>query len=162
MTKAPGIHEAPADDSPLAYNEDELVAAFTAIYEHFIEVSYLPESGVSFPPQKTGRHLLNEDYLRNKIHVDARVISLLERLPYVSRKNFPECEWYPSAYVVNYLDPQDAMRARDPAGLSTVGGGNGESVPNVDFMRPEDVTLSLPAHPSDHMFTLILDTAASK
>ena len=162
MINAPRIHDIPANDSALAYNEDELVTVLTNIYKHFIEVAYLPEKGVLFPPQDTGRHTLDMNYLRDELHLDARVISLLERLPYVSRKDFPECEWYPSAHVVNYLDHEDALRARDPAMLSATGGGDEQHVPNVEFMRPGDVALSLPANPSDYMFTLILDTAASQ
>lgn len=53
---APRVHDNFPDDSPLAYNEDELVTVLTDIYKLFIEVAYLPEEGVLFPPQDTGRH----------------------------------------------------------------------------------------------------------
>lgn len=83
MVTAPRVHGIPSGDSPLAYNEDELVVILTDIYEHFIESSYLPKDGVSFPPQSTGRHALNTDYLRDELRLSAHVISLLERLLYV-------------------------------------------------------------------------------
>lgn len=74
MIHAPRIHEIPANDSLLAYNEDELVNVSNNIYKHFIEVAYLPEKGVLFPPQDAGRHTLDVNYLRDELHLDARVI----------------------------------------------------------------------------------------
>lgn len=46
--------------------------------------------------------------------------------------------------------------------ISVLAGGHEERVPDIDFMRPEDMTLGFAADNSTCMFIIILDTAASE
>merc|ERR1712000_580388 len=108
----------PADDSPLAYRENTLVSVFNDIYKHFINILYLPSERVVFPPADTGRHVLDVGYLRDELRLAPRVISLLERLPYVNGTTHCGPLWYPEAKMIDYRDNRQAREARDPNNLS--------------------------------------------
>lgn len=89
--------------------------------------------------------------------MSSRVVSLLERLPYIARNKI---EWYPHATAVDYRDVRIARRARDPGSLSYFATGKFLSQPDVEVMRPADVALAFPAN-GDCQY-IILDTEASK
>lgn len=157
---APRIKSVPPPDSPLAYNEEDLVDILTDIYNHFFDILYI-QGRVSFPPGDTGRHSLNVEYLGDELHMTARVISLLERLPYAGFDRWDRKEWYPRARFVDYRDIESARFARDPGRISMYADLGDDIYPRLDFMRPGDVALSIPAH-TDCQGTIILDTEASK
>lgn len=156
---APRIKSVPPPDSPLAYNEDDLVSIFTDIYNHFSEILYL-QGHISFPPDDTGRHSLDVEYLRDELRMTPRVISLLERLPYADLNRWDPHEWYPGARFVDYRNTKTARFARDPGGISMYAGFGDDGCPRSDFLRPGDVALSIAAY--DGRGTIILDTEASK
>ncbi|KAG9258754.1 uncharacterized protein F5Z01DRAFT_690230 [Emericellopsis atlantica] len=160
---APRITVPPADDSPLSYREDTLVSVFNDIYNHFINLFYIPPERVVFPPAETGRHLLDVAYLRDKLRLAPRVISLLERLPYVDEIHHGGTIWYPSARMVDYRDNKKALEARDPSSISwkttDALGAERSSGPNVEYMRSMDIALAFPDNGFQH---IILDTEAKK
>lgn len=156
----PRIKSVPPPDSPLAYNEEDLVGILTDIYNHFADVLYI-QGHVSFPPADTGRHSLNVEYLRDELHMTARVTSLLERLPYADFNRWERWEWLPRARFVDYRDMKSARFARDPGGISMYAGFRDDIHSRLNFLRPGDVALSIAAD-GDCRGTIILDTEASK
>jgi hypothetical protein len=88
-----------------------------------------------------------------------RVISLLERLPYVNGvQGWQDVEWYPDTCIVDYRDPRAARSARDAGRISFWATGE-HNEPDLGFMRPGDVALGTPHGRSQHV---ILDTEASE
>lgn len=171
---APRIDTPAPPDSPLAYCEDDIVAVMTDIYKHFVKVGYLPASEVVFPAEHLpdGRHTLNTSLYRDEYNMSPRVISLLERLPYIDIVTPPEpekgrywssskdIEWYPEALLIDYRDQEATREARDVAHISYWASGDRyQPLPDLTFMRPGDVALATPDNKNkQHM---ILDTEAS-
>ena len=164
---APRITSPPAVDSPLAYNEDEIVGIFTDIYKHFISIFYIKEELVAFPPEDTGRHVLDRRYLSEELFLSDRVISLMERLPYVDKTEDnihkrDSIEWYPQSIMADFRNTKRARYLRDPGGLSWVDPNSDYSDrdgPDLHFMRPTDIALGDPMTFGAQQ--VILDTEAS-
>jgi hypothetical protein len=104
---APLITEAPPDDSPLAYNEDEIVALWTQIYHIFIKIRHFKEREVIFPPEDTGRHPnIDRTRFRDEFGMSERAISLVERLPYTVKGTggYWGQIFFPEGRIFDYLN----------------------------------------------------------
>lgn len=116
-----------------------------------------------FPSADTGRHVLDVAYLRDELRLAPRVISLLERLPYVNKTSHSRPPWYPWAGMVDYRDNGKARGARDPNHLcwqtTAPSSMDHPDTPDLGCVRSTGVTLALPINGYQQ---IILDTLASQ
>ncbi|KAL2755811.1 hypothetical protein ACRALDRAFT_1082093 [Sodiomyces alcalophilus JCM 7366] len=162
---APLITSVPDDDSPLAYNEDEMVFLWTQIYRIFLKIGYLRDEGVVFPPEDTGRHTaMDRARFQTEFNMSDRVISLIERLPYPAEgaEGMDGTAFFPEGMILNYLNQDENVidACRDPHPMfwyqRPTEGDPAEQGPARDYLLPDDVALLSP-YESDGM-TWILDT----
>lgn len=111
----PVIASAPAVDSPLAYNEDEIVSVITDIYKLFLNLNYLEPSAIIFPPEDTGRQDIDTKLLSEEYNMNPTVVSLVQRLPYVVDSYRDEIVWYPESIAINVLEEDGRVFSRDPS-----------------------------------------------
>jgi hypothetical protein len=158
----------PPPGSPLVYSEDEIVALVTQVYTLMIALCYIRTDDVLFPPVDTGRHVLDAArYAGFNLH--PRVVSLLERLPFLKDLRAGPAEFYKDSRAINYLDEMDRSRCRDPHDMYTVMRHDPGGVPghpeypgrDEDYtLQPQDVALTRMISRDGR--TWILDTEASK
>lgn len=157
----------PSPGSPLAYNEDEIVALVTQIYTLMIALCYFSTDDVLFPPPDTGRHVLDAAKCA-EFGLHPRVVSLLERLPYLHDSFGHWTEFYKDSRVINYLDEIDMSRCRDPHDMHRTIRYTADGIPghpeypgrDEDYiLQPQDVALTKMLSRDGQ--TWILDTEAS-
>ncbi|ROW03460.1 hypothetical protein VSDG_01288 [Cytospora chrysosperma] len=68
------------DNTRTPYDEDEVVAFVTELYELLIKLAYLGRDQITWPPD--GGHAINEN-LCCELQIEPGVVSLMKRLPYV-------------------------------------------------------------------------------
>lgn len=152
------ITSPPAADSPLAYNEDDIVSALSQIYEVFLDLGYLQPEKLILPPDDTGRHVVDHQRLQDELNLSPRVISLVERLPYVVDVERDEFQFYVEAMPINYLDEKHRSESRIPGNIPYFANSAGEPIDSFALL-PQDIALSYPYNGDG--FTLILDTEMS-
>ncbi|KAF4467498.1 hypothetical protein FALBO_5635 [Fusarium albosuccineum] len=132
-------------NSPLAYNEDEIVGLITEIYVMLIALCYYNREDVVFPPADTSRHILKSPLVQE---LTPRAVSLLERIPYCTRRIHDRPFLYPYSFPINYLDEEEFRLGREP-----LPGSRGDAARKL---QPHDVAISTCFDPEGT--TLISDT----
>ena len=151
------IGSPPLSGSEFAYDEEVFVTLVLKIFDIFRQLCYLSESEIVYPPD-SGRHALDTARLSNELHMSRRVISLLERLPYISTAKWRQAHFYQDAVLINYLDDENLVRSRDPNPY--LWGYRGREKPDPAYLQSDDVALTFPWDGDG--VTWILDTNASK
>lgn len=149
------ISSPPPPGSPLAYDEDPLVTLILSIFNLLIRIGHLGTLHLIFPGDP--RHNIDEA-LCAELNLDARVISLLKRLPYFAQPGYSEAIMIaPGSFMPNYLDPAHLRQGRQMYALP----GYAEPEPDWPGLRPEDVVLLYNIEFDQLSDTWILDTEAS-
>lgn len=149
------ISSPPPPGSPLTYDEDILVTLILSMFNILIRIGHLRTLDLVFPGDP--RHNIDEA-LCAELNLDARVISLLQRLPYFTQPGFSETIMIaPGSFLPNYLDPEHLRQGRHIYGLP----GYAEPEPDWPSLRPEDVVLLYNIEFNHLSDTWILDTEAS-
>lgn len=158
---APYVLVPPPEESPQAYNEDEIVSLFNEIFQIFLDLKYLQPNEVAFPPAETGRHRLENAFLMGPIGMNRRVVSLLQRLPFITKKVHDDhVQFFVSSIGINYTRESEEFlfACRDPPTYHRF--AVGRWYPNPSYLRPDDFALCYGYQSDDP--TWILDTEASK
>lgn len=136
------------------YDEDTIVGIIHDIYTVFIELCYLEEDDVIWPPPGSQGHSIDEA-LCHVLGIEPRVISLMRRLPY-PRQNLEQWPFLvPSAPIFySYLDPESIHLGRD-----TMSNPNFESDLDENYVQSQDLVLT---NGDNFFITLILDTKESE
>jgi len=147
------------------YNEAEIVSLITELYELLVKVAYLDNGQVTWPPFDSG-HLINVD-LCKQLGLDAAVISLMKKIPYVDSREQEEDDvierpdlhgfhLFPRSMAYSFLRDDDITESRDPENLPPRPGEKSEL--RLDYILPHDIALS---HNLRDGMTLVLDTKDS-
>lgn len=145
-----------------SYNEETIVSLIKEYYSLLVSLAYLHASQVIHPPPSS--HAINE-LLCNQLGLDAAVISLMKKIPYIDGPySDGELDWDSSAYgcmlfpgsycgseAYSFLRDYDIVESRDPEGHRTVGW-------RLNYLLSHDVAL---AHNLRDGMSLVLDTKAS-
>lgn len=125
------------------------------IFNLLISIGHLEMSDLVFPGDP--RHNIDE-VLCAELNLDARVISLLRRLPYFAQSGFSEAIMIaPGSFLPNYLEPEHLRQGRQIYALP----GYAELEPDWPSLRSEDVILLYNIEFDQLSETWILDTEAS-
>lgn len=149
------ISSPPPPGSPLAYDEDTLATLIFSIFTLLVRIGHIRTLDLIFPGDP--RHNIDEA-LCAELNLDARVISLLKRLPYFAQPGYSESIMIaPGSFLPNYLDPEHLRQGRQVYALP----GYAEPEPNWPGLRPQDVVLLYDIDFDQFSDTWILDTEAS-
>lgn len=149
------VSSPPPPGSPLAYDEDTLVTLILSIFTLLARIGHLGALDLIYP--RDPRHNIDEA-LCAELNLDARVISLLKRLPYFAQPGYSESIMIaPGSFLPNYLDPEHLRQGRQMYALP------GFADPEADWpgLRPQDVVLLYNIEFDQLSDTWILDTEAS-
>jgi len=91
------------------YNETEIVRLVSDIYTTLIRLGHLEDEEVAWAPPEG--HTLDLFGLDDNARIDLRVISLMERLPYMKLSDYKPLVL--AMRPVNYLDHRDLALSRD-------------------------------------------------
>lgn len=149
------ISSPPPPGSPLAYDEDTLITLILSIFNLLIRIGHIDTPDLFFPGDP--RHNI-DNALCTELNLDARVISLLKRLPFFAQPGYSEAIMIaPGSFLPNYLDPGHLRLGRQIYALP----GYAEPEPDWPGLRPEDVVLLYNIEFDQLSETWILDTEAS-
>lgn len=129
------------------YNETEIASLLTELYELLVKLAYIPHEAVTWPPESG--HEINEE-LCTQLGMDAAVISLMKRIPYVNSDEGYGLHLFPRSEADSFLRDDDILESRDPENFSTE--------LRLYYILPHDIALS---HNMCDGMTLVLDTKAS-
>jgi hypothetical protein len=129
------------------YNEETIVSLINEFYSLLVSLAYLQPSQIIYPPPGTG-HNINEK-LCNSLNIDAAVISLMKRIPYIDGpyedvqklEGFDEeasaygCYLFPGSRGYSFLRNDDIVESRDPE-------NDGVEGVRLNYLLSHDVTLS--------------------
>ncbi|KAF8863515.1 hypothetical protein BDZ45DRAFT_722290 [Acephala macrosclerotiorum] len=128
------------------YDEQAIVSFLTKIYKFLLDLKYLKDEDIIHSP--LSGHQINLQ-LCEFLHLDPRVISLMQRLPYPrTGEDVWRWELIHDSRTMNYLDEDDIKEGRDPEKA-------GWDDPRLDFLLPTDITLTVGGR---YGTTLVLDT----
>ncbi|KAG8161964.1 hypothetical protein KVR01_007729 [Diaporthe batatas] len=146
------------------YNEAMIVSLIKEYYSLLISLSYLRASQIVSPPPSG--HVINEK-LCNSLGLDAAVISLMKKLPYIDGPysagdgqldqdaSAYGCLLFPGSWTgslaYSFLRDDDIMESRDPYATGTQGY-------RLNYLLGHDIAL---AHNLRDGMTLVLDTKAN-
>lgn len=149
------ISSPPPPGSPLAYDEDTLVTLILSIFKLLIRIGHIDTPDLIFPDDP--RHNI-DNTLCVELNLDARVMSLLKRLPFFAKPGYSEAIMIaPGSFLPNYLNPDHLRQGRQIYALP----GYAEPEPDWPGLRPEDVVLLYNIEFDQLSETWILDTEAS-
>lgn len=129
------------------YNETEIASLLTELYELLVKLAYIPHEAVTWPPESG--HEINEE-LCTQLGMDAAVISLMKRIPYVNSDEGYGLHLFPRSEADSFLRDDDILESRDPENFSTE--------LRLYYILPHDIALS---HNMCDGMTLVLDTKAN-
>ncbi len=135
--------------SPLAYNEDEIVALMTEIYGLYVDIGYFVPLDISLAP-KSGHPIEND--MSKALGLSQRVVSLIGKLPRIHSAEYDK-EIAPGALSIDYFSSGALISSRDPHGSM-----EREYLPRITVLEPSDVALT---QGKKWGSTWILDTDAS-
>lgn len=149
------ISSPPPPGSPLAYDEDTLITLILSVLYLLTRIGHIESLDLIFPGD--ARHNIDEAICA-ELNLDARVISLLKRLPYFAQPGYSESIMIaPGSFLPNYLDPEHLRQGRQIYALP----GYAEPEPDWPSLRPEDVVLLYNIEFDQLSDTWISDTEAS-
>lgn len=149
------VSSPPPPGSPLAYDEDTIITLILSIFNILARIGHIRTLDLIF--QDDPRHNI-DDALCAELNLDARVTSLLKRLPYFAQPGYSESTMIaPGSFLPNYFYPERLRQGRQMYALP----GYAEPEPDWPGLRPQDVVLLYNVKFDQLSETWILDTEAS-
>lgn len=132
------------------YDEEAIAASMATIYKLLIDLNYLKENEIIYPPP--GGHTINLE-LCQSLKLDQRVVSLMQQLPCPrDLETSFDLDIIGETRGPVYVDDDDVRDGRDPENAGT-------GVLRLDYLLPTDIALTIGKR---YGKSLILDTQASR